>query len=548
MAALCGTQLAADLPDLLARGRRAPRRGRTQARWRTACRDARRGPAAAAPRRRLRARPATTRRSTRRRALRDESRRVVAALQARYAEESGVKALQDQAQQRARLFRRGAAAGRRGVPQAAAARDFRPSPDHGGRHALLDGRAVRASNRPSPPPPSARSRASSRSSTRSPRAALADAAAIRAATEAARGDRCRRGACRAGRGGGAGCRPLVDGSLAFRIEGGRHPSSSRRSARSGKPFIANDCDLSGSDGGRDLAPHGPEHGGQVDLPRQNALIADPCPDRLLRARPRGPYRRRRQPLLPRRRRRRPRPRPLDLHGGDGRDGGHPQSGRRALARHPRRDRARERRPSTGSPSPGRRSSACMRSIAAAHSVRDALPRAHPALEGAAAPAQRHHARHRVERRRRASSTRSWPEPPTAPTASRWPSSPACRTAVVERAREILARLEANDREAPKARLIDDLPLFAAARPAAAPENSPRRDRRGARPARSRRHDAAPGARRAVRLEGKTCDERKRLTLGRSAAATDRDARQTRPRLQPRHRPDGPRGRDRCARP
>jgi len=41
-------------------------------------------------------------------------------------------------------------------------------------------------------------------------------------------------------------------------------------------------------------------------------------------------------------------------------------------------------------------------------------------------------------------------------------------AVIERAKLVLAQLEAVDRTAPAQRLIDDLPLFAAARPAAAP--------------------------------------------------------------------------------
>jgi DNA mismatch repair protein MutS len=40
-------------------------------------------------------------------------------------------------------------------------------------------------------------------------------------------------------------------------------------------------------------------------------------------------------------------------------------------------------------------------------------------------------------------------------------------AVVERARVILSELEKQDRERPKAALIDDLPLFAAAKPAPA---------------------------------------------------------------------------------
>src|SRR5208282_6269775 len=41
--------------------------------------------------------------------------------------------------------------------------------------------------------------------------------------------------------------------------------------------------------------------------------------------------------------------------------------------------------------------------------------------------------------------------------------------VIERAKLVLAQLEAEDRTSPAHRLIDDLPLFAAARPAAAPQ-------------------------------------------------------------------------------
>jgi DNA mismatch repair protein MutS len=40
--------------------------------------------------------------------------------------------------------------------------------------------------------------------------------------------------------------------------------------------------------------------------------------------------------------------------------------------------------------------------------------------------------------------------------------------VIERAKLVLTQLEAQDRTAPARRLIDDLPLFAAARPAAEP--------------------------------------------------------------------------------
>ena len=43
--------------------------------------------------------------------------------------------------------------------------------------------------------------------------------------------------------------------------------------------------------------------------------------------------------------------------------------------------------------------------------------------------------------------------------------------VIERARLVLAQLEAEDRTSPARKLIDDLPLFAATRPApAAPQN------------------------------------------------------------------------------
>ena len=58
------------------------------------------------------------------RALRDESRRVIAALQARYAEATGVRGAESPPQQRARLLRRGDRAARR---QAARVRRTTPS-------------------------------------------------------------------------------------------------------------------------------------------------------------------------------------------------------------------------------------------------------------------------------------------------------------------------------------------------------------------------------------------------------------------------------------
>ncbi len=72
------------------------------------------------------------------------------------------------------------------------------------------------------------------------------------------------------------CRPRVDASCAFRIEGGRHPVVEAALKRAGEPFIANDCDLSGSGeegGGRIRLITGPNMGGKSTFLRQNALIA-----------------------------------------------------------------------------------------------------------------------------------------------------------------------------------------------------------------------------------------------------------------------------------
>ena len=161
-------------------------------------------------------------------------------------------------------------------------------------------------------------------------------------------------------------RPEVDASRDFIIAGGRHPVVEQALARDGGPFVANDCELSpppppypaptlpsparggglarGRIGrGRPHLPcHRPQHGGQVDLPAPERADRGARPDGKLRAGEAGPHRRRRPPVLPGRCGRRSRPRTLDLHGGDGRDRRDSQSGRRALARHPRRDRARHR--------------------------------------------------------------------------------------------------------------------------------------------------------------------------------------------------------------
>lgn len=68
-------------------------------------------------------------------------------------------------------------------------------------------------------------------------------------------------------------RPRVDRSLAFRIERGRHPVVEAMLREEGASFVANDCDLSGSDAGRLWLVTGPNMAGKSTFLRQNALIA-----------------------------------------------------------------------------------------------------------------------------------------------------------------------------------------------------------------------------------------------------------------------------------
>ena len=72
-------------------------------------------------------------------------------------------------------------------------------------------------------------------------------------------------------------RPLVDDSGAFTITRGRHPVVEAALKRDGKPFVANDTELSAPDaggkGGRICLITGPNMAGKSTFLRQNALIA-----------------------------------------------------------------------------------------------------------------------------------------------------------------------------------------------------------------------------------------------------------------------------------
>jgi DNA mismatch repair protein MutS len=68
-------------------------------------------------------------------------------------------------------------------------------------------------------------------------------------------------------------RPQVDGSLDFSIVGGRHPVVEASLQSQGMAFAPNGCDLSGTDAGRIAVVTGPNMAGKSTFLRQNALIS-----------------------------------------------------------------------------------------------------------------------------------------------------------------------------------------------------------------------------------------------------------------------------------
>ncbi len=70
------------------------------------------------------------------------------------------------------------------------------------------------------------------------------------------------------------CKPTLDTSRAFEIEGGRHPVVEKAlRQQGGAPFIANDCDISAQDTASIWLLTGPNMAGKSTFLRQNALIA-----------------------------------------------------------------------------------------------------------------------------------------------------------------------------------------------------------------------------------------------------------------------------------
>ncbi|WP_439572601.1 DNA mismatch repair protein MutS [Phreatobacter sp.] len=205
------------------------------------------------------------------RALRDESRRVIAGLQARYAGETGVRTLKvkhnnvlgyfvEVGQQHGEAFLKAPLNATYIHRQTMAGTMRFSTTELGGLEAKIAGAAERAAGLELEVfADLARAVLSAEAAIRSAAGALAtlDVAAALATLAVEDGY----------------ARPQVEASLAFDIRGGRHPVVEQAIGRA-TPFVANDCDLSGQDGkGRIWLVTGPNMAGKSTFLRQNALIA-----------------------------------------------------------------------------------------------------------------------------------------------------------------------------------------------------------------------------------------------------------------------------------
>ena len=208
------------------------------------------------------------------RALRDESRRVIAALQARYADETGVKALKIKHNNVLGYFVEVTAQNADKMMQPPLNATFIHRQTLAGQVRFtstelgeLEAKIASAADRALGLELDIFEKLCA--------AVIAQGAAIKQCAEAlARLDVASSLAALAAESNYA--RPVVDDSLAFVIEGGRHPVVEHALSRDGTPFVANDSDLSPpaeAEAGRIWLITGPNMAGKSTFLRQNALIA-----------------------------------------------------------------------------------------------------------------------------------------------------------------------------------------------------------------------------------------------------------------------------------
>ncbi|QRG08144.1 DNA mismatch repair protein MutS [Xanthobacter dioxanivorans] len=208
------------------------------------------------------------------RALRDESRRVVAALERRYVEETGVRALK---------IRHNAVLGYYVEVSAQNADRLKEAPhDQVFVHRQTMAGAMRFSSVELGDLESRIASAGERALgleqaifDRLAAAVVAETETIRAAADALAALDVAAGFAELAAG-QSHVRPHMEEGVAFAVAGGRHPVVEQALAKDGGPFVPNDCDLSPPEGaadGRIVLVTGPNMAGKSTFLRQNALIA-----------------------------------------------------------------------------------------------------------------------------------------------------------------------------------------------------------------------------------------------------------------------------------